>query len=251
MATVFVSYRREDAAGYAGRLCDRLQQSLGEQQVFMDVESIEAGQDFPGVIESRIADCSAVVAVIGPRWLDILHARAAGQDFVREEIACALRRGVCVIPVLAGGAAMPSEASLPAELAALSRREALPLHDDEFDSGVARLLHSLNALPGRVTLQGEWLAEMSTPGQGPYRVRLNLRTMAGKLLGTAVYPTGQAVIRNGTYTPATVSFSTVHVPQFASEPATIQFDGELVDGELHLVSVDDCGMASGVARKVS
>lgn len=251
LGSIFISYRREDAAGYAGRLCDRLRRLLGEDQVFMDVESIGAGQDFPREIESRIADCRVVLAVIGPRWLDTLRARAAGQDFVREEIACALRRGVGVIPLLVGGATMPAEASLPEEVAPLGRREALQLHDDQFDSGIERLLQSLNTLPGRAALNGEWVAEMSMPGQAAFQMRLSLRTLAGKLVGTVVYPTGQAVIRNGTYTFATVSFSTSHIPQFASEPATIQFDGEMVNGELHLVSVDDSGIASGVAHKLS
>ena len=251
MPSVFISYRREDAAGYAGRLCDRLNQSLGGDQVFMDVEDIGAGQDFPRVIEDRIAGCRTVLAVIGPRWLETLRARAAGQDFVREEIASALRRGVAVVPVLVGGAAMPPEASLPEEIATLSRREALQLHDDQFDSGVERLLQSLNALPGGVVWDGEWVAEMGKPGQPVYRIRFSLQTFAGKLIGTAVYPTGQAVIRNGAFTLSTVSFSTSHIPQFASEPAIIQFEGEMADGELRLVSVDDNGVASGVARKVS
>ena len=39
--SVFISYRRHDAA-YAGRLYDELVDRLGQAQVFMDVEAIEA-----------------------------------------------------------------------------------------------------------------------------------------------------------------------------------------------------------------
>jgi hypothetical protein len=217
----------------------------------MDVESIGAGQDFPQVIEKRITDCGALLAVIGPRWIDILRARAAGQDFVREEIACALRSGVQVIPLLVGGAIMPQAESLPDPIAGLSRREALQLHDDQFDSGVERLLQSLNTQGVPASWSGEWIAEMSRPSQTPYHVRLSLRIMAGKLLGTVLYPTGLAVVRDGVYTSTTISFSTTHIPQFASEPATIQFTGELANGTLQLVSVNDDGIASGVAHRVS
>jgi hypothetical protein len=91
---------------------------------------------------------------------------------------------------------------------------------------------------------------MKKPGRLAYQVRLRLLTIAGKLIGTVDYPTGHAVIRNGTYTSSTVSFSTVHVPQFASGPVTIQFDGQTVNGELQLASVDEDGVATGVAHKL-
>jgi hypothetical protein len=251
LISIFINYRREDAAGYAGRLCDCLKQSLGEDQVFMDVESIGAGQDFPQVIEKRITSCGTLLAIIGPHWIDTLRARAAGQDFVRDEIACALRSDVRVIPVLVGGAIMPLAENLPESIAGLSRREALQLHDDQFESGIERLLQSLNTKSGPTSWSGEWVAEMSKPSQAVYHVRLSLRIMAGKLIGTVLYPTGQAVIRDSTYTSTSMSFSTTHIPQFASEPATIQFTGELANGTLQLVSVDDNGMASGVAHRVS
>jgi hypothetical protein len=217
----------------------------------MDVESIGAGQDFPQVIEKRITNCGTLLAVIGPSWIDILLARAPDQDFVREEIACALRNGVRVIPVLVGGAIMPQAGRLPDPIADLGRREALQLHDDQFDGGVERLLQELNKEGAAPSWDGEWVAEMAKPSQPAYHVTLSLKTLAGKLIGAVSYPTGLAVIRDGAYTPMTISFSTSHIPQFASEPATIQFTGQLANGTLQLVSVDDNGVASGTAKKVS
>ena len=35
---IFISYRRDDSAGYAGRLYDRLTARFGGDRVFMDVE---------------------------------------------------------------------------------------------------------------------------------------------------------------------------------------------------------------------
>ena len=63
---VFLSYRREDSAGHAGRLADHLLDRFGAGAVFMDVESIEAGVDFTQAIERAISDSDAVLVVIGP-----------------------------------------------------------------------------------------------------------------------------------------------------------------------------------------
>lgn len=44
---IFISYRRQESAGYAGRLYDRLTSLFGEGQVFMDVDTIELGATSP------------------------------------------------------------------------------------------------------------------------------------------------------------------------------------------------------------
>src|SRR6185369_14890619 len=107
MSNVFISYRREDTAPYAGRLCDRLSTLFGRDNVFMDVQDIQPGQDFAQTIADTIAKCHVLVAVIGPRWLESLKQRAQREDFVEDEIAEALRRNMTVIPVLVNNAKMP------------------------------------------------------------------------------------------------------------------------------------------------
>jgi hypothetical protein len=145
VANVFISYRREDAAGHAGRLCDRLTARFGHARVFMDLQDIAPGQNFAQSIDDTIAASECVVVVIGPRWLEILQRRADGEDFVHHEIAAALRRAVTVIPVLVGGARMPSSGELPPELAALSYRNALEVRDERFDEDAARLVDAVAA----------------------------------------------------------------------------------------------------------
>ena len=67
------------------------------------------GQNFATSIEQTLAKCTHLLAVVGPRWLEILKTRAAaGEDLVRHEIAVGMKRGLTVIPVLVGGARMPS-----------------------------------------------------------------------------------------------------------------------------------------------
>jgi hypothetical protein len=44
MPGTFISYRREDAAGYAGRLRESLERRLGTARVFRDVDTLRPGQ---------------------------------------------------------------------------------------------------------------------------------------------------------------------------------------------------------------
>src|SRR5215470_7940466 len=126
-AKLFINYRREDTAPYAGRLYDRLIQHFGEDQVFMDVDQIEPGEDFVEVIDRRVGTCDVAIVAIGPRWLDATDESGKRrlddeEDFVRMEIVAALQRNVLVIPVLVDGARMPRKQDLPEPLAPLSRR---------------------------------------------------------------------------------------------------------------------------------
>lgn len=135
--SVFISYRRGDATGYAGRLYDRLRSRL-PHRTFMDVAEIAPGADFDATISNALASCKVLVAMIAPDW-------AAGRlnnpaDYVRREIAAALRRGIRVVPVLIHGAAVPSESELPEDLKPLAHRQALELGDASWDAGYEQLL---------------------------------------------------------------------------------------------------------------
>jgi len=144
---IFISYRREDSGGHAGRICDRLTARFGSARVFMDLQDIAPGEDFAQSIDDTVAGCNCVVAVIGPRWLEAMRARAqGGKDFVHHEIAAALRRNIAIIPVLVGGARMPAAGELPPSVSALSYRNALEVRDERFDDDVTRLGDSIRAL---------------------------------------------------------------------------------------------------------
>ena len=144
---IFISYRREDSGGHAGRLCDRLTARFGNARVFMDLQDIAPGQNFAQSIDEMIARCDCVIAVIGPRWVESIQRRAPGaEDFVQHEIAAALARGITVIPVLVGGARMPPAEHVPPALEALRYRNAFEVRDERFDDDVTRLSDAINAL---------------------------------------------------------------------------------------------------------
>jgi len=152
MSGIFISYRREDSAAYAGRLYDRLAAHFGADQVFMDVDDIPPGADFASHIDAKVGSCDAMVVVIGKDWLTARN--AAGQlrlsdpkDFVGLEVALALQRSVLVIPVLVGGARMPKAEELRADLRALARRNALSLSDQEFQRDTDNLVRAVEELP--------------------------------------------------------------------------------------------------------
>ena len=121
--SVFISYRRADTGGHAGRLYDRLSRWFDAGEVFFDVDAFDAGDVFPEHIERAIRAAKVVLVVIGPDWLAELNTRAAGRqiDYVRREVAAAIQRqtageGVLVLPVLMGGAGMPSREVLHSDL---------------------------------------------------------------------------------------------------------------------------------------
>ena len=151
MSSIFISYRREDAAAYAGRLCDQLNRLAGADRVFMDVEDITPGQKFATTIDNTMANCDIALIVIGPRWADILRERAQSPkpDYVAREIEAALARQITIVPVLVGGAVISCLDNLPGPLSTLSQYEVAELRDSSFSEDCERLAKSLKLQPGR------------------------------------------------------------------------------------------------------
>jgi len=149
-STVFISYRREDSAGHAGRLFDRLADRLGRDHVFRDVENIRPGEDFSDVIRRRIEASDVLFVLIGPRWLTVADADGRRRledagDPVRLEIEAGLERKMRVIPVLLPGARMPKAKDLPPTLAPLLRLNAYEVTETHFDQDVLKLLAETRA----------------------------------------------------------------------------------------------------------
>ena len=154
MAGIFINYRRDDAPGVAGRLFDYLALKYPRSGIFMDVDAMKPGIDFAEQLDSQVSQCRVVLAVIGPRWSDAKdqagHRRLdTDRDYVRIELASALKRAIPVIPVLVDGAAMPREESLSDDLKPLARRHALELRHTRFNSDADAIMHALEAVVPR------------------------------------------------------------------------------------------------------
>ena len=165
---IFINYRREDSAGFAGRLGDSLGAWFGPERVFRDVGGIDYGEDFEAKIDSKLEDSGAIVVVIGDRWTRVTNTDGTRRlddphDYVTREIAVALANGVTVVPVLIGEAAMPRPEDLPEALKDLARRNAITVSDERWSFDVERLAKVLAIdVPGSVAQRrldrAKWLA---------------------------------------------------------------------------------------------
>src|SRR6266699_929602 len=157
---IAISYRREDSTSIAGRLHDRLRAEFGNENVFMDFDSIPYGVDFRDHIAQTLEAAEVLVAVIGPGWLGQHVGESTRRiddpsDFVRLEIAGALQRGIPVIPVLVDDTPMPKPDMLPPDMQTFAFRNALVLdtgidfhhHADRLVAGIRQLLERVVPKP--------------------------------------------------------------------------------------------------------
>ena len=151
MRPIFISYRRDDTEGQAGRLFEDLREAFGAEAVFMDVATIEPGVDFRRAIEKHTAMCGALLALIGRNWLSAKGDNGQRRlddpnDYVRLETAAALRRDIPVIPVLVRDATMVRAEDLPDDLKELAFRNGVELTHARWESDVQVLIRALRPL---------------------------------------------------------------------------------------------------------
>jgi formylglycine-generating enzyme required for sulfatase activity len=152
---IFVSYRRDDVAGDARGIHDGLAAKFGASSVFMDVDNLFAGQRFDKELEQALATCDVLIAVIGPRWMELLAAKikSGERDYVREEIAAALQREIVVIPVRVGQegsmAPLPRGEDLPADIRDLVLHQRQDVAHERFRRDIADLVAAIEMVRSR------------------------------------------------------------------------------------------------------
>ena len=204
MSQIFISYRREDSAPYAGRLSDHLGQHFGQDNIFMDIDTLKPGVDFVEAIEKAVGSCQVLIALIGRQWLTITDSQGQQrlndpQDFVRLEIKTALDRNIRVIPALIGGATMPQSMDLPNGLKKLARRNAIEISDTRFREDVDRLINAMDEVLGvpRPTPRRLPKGLIAGIGVSVLAGRSSLRLLSSLYLKLEKY----AVLFLGPYTP--------------------------------------------------
>lgn len=144
---VFISYRRSDSSGYAGRISDELERHFGYKVAFHDIDSINAGEDFVISLQRALKSARVCIVLIGNTWLTEQHPNGMRRlddatDFVRREVETALASShMIVLPVLVEGAAMPDEAQLPAPLKRLARLQAMELSESRWNYDLEQLIN--------------------------------------------------------------------------------------------------------------
>ncbi|MDQ2946160.1 MAG: toll/interleukin-1 receptor domain-containing protein, partial [Acidobacteriota bacterium] len=195
-------------------MSDHLTPLFGANHVFMDVDDIRPGENFAQAIDKTIAACSAVLVVIGPRWMEILRKRSEDQqpDYVCREIETALARKTLVIPVLVGGAGIAQLTGLPSNLAELALHEAIELRDTTFIEDCARLANALGIpdspppqpsdraiapkklalwIAGSAALLAVVFALLAWAGVGPWSNHLKRTARVAQTVNTAQVQIGQ------------------------------------------------------------
>ena len=199
-ARIFISYRRRETAGHAGRLYDKLSEHFGADRVFMDL-TMEPGVDFADTIDEAVGECGALVALIGDEWLTVTDASGRRRiddpaDIHRMEIEAALDRGVLLIPALVQDAAMPTADDLPDPLDPLVRLQAVELSDGRWDYDVGRLISVLERALHETGGAGGWIQRAAARLRRlAFRYRGRTGFAAGVLatlavVGTALAATG-------------------------------------------------------------
>jgi uncharacterized RDD family membrane protein YckC/uncharacterized protein YdaU (DUF1376 family) len=159
MSGIFLSYRRHDSAGWAGRLYEHLVREWGPDRVFIDIDAIAPGDDFREAIARTMHTCDVVIVVIGPNWISARDQAGNRRlddesDTHRQEVAAALAAAdVRVIPVLVGGASMPTLSELPGPLQELRYRNAAIIEDRRFGSDARDLLDALREFAENLAAQ--------------------------------------------------------------------------------------------------
>ena len=151
---IFINYPRDDSIAIAGRLRDRLAEIFGPDNLFMDLDNIPVGINFDEYLKSQVAQCDAMLSVIGPNWLnakDETDQRRLDKtdDFVAIEISAALARDVLVIPVLVDGTRMPKASELPASLKPFALRNAIQVRNTNFGNDAEVLVAKICEALGR------------------------------------------------------------------------------------------------------
>jgi formylglycine-generating enzyme required for sulfatase activity len=161
---IFVNYRRDDARDMAARIRDRLAATFGDDNIFMDVDNLLAGQRFDRELEKALAETDVFLAVIGPRWHELLAERRASveRDYVHEEIAGALQRGIVVIPVLIERTPLPRTADLPEDIRDLVLHQKHTVTHERFGRDVEDLVQAIRfarkpAWPGAGGQTARWI----------------------------------------------------------------------------------------------
>ena len=168
MGGIFISYRREDSAGWTGRLAEHLKERFGEPSIFMDLDGITPGLDFTVALHEALASCDVLLAVIGPEWVTASDKTGNRRidnpdDWVRIEIATALTRNIRVIPVLVGGADVLTQDQLPDDLDPLAHRQAYELTDRRWHFDIEQLITTFPSSLHKPWFSGNTELWRSTP----------------------------------------------------------------------------------------
>lgn len=146
---LFISYRREDTGGDAGRLNDTVLQLLGSGSTFLDLNNIVPGKDFETELKRALGETKFLLALIGPKWETVTDSFRKRRlydenDYVRMELLAGMRNDVPIVPILLNRPSVPNATDLPDVLRPITKLQAFEIRRDRWMDDVSALLKRLD-----------------------------------------------------------------------------------------------------------
>lgn len=175
--SIFISYRRADSPGFVRALLSDMRNTFGSKQVFLDMEDIAAGSDFPNIIDEAVRNCELLLALIGPNWAELRDEFGQRRienlnDFVRLELGAALECKIPIIPVLLENTNMPKADELPDELKLLGTLQGITLTYDRWDDDIARLFAAIEKVTVEPQVARQYSAALAKLDRGHWQEAL-------------------------------------------------------------------------------
>src|SRR5574341_699662 len=132
---IFISYRRKTWP-FTHRLAERLRERL-EADVFVDIDSIDE-DNFQKSILRHLRASDMFVLVVSEQTFDPERIHQP-TDWVRREVAEALRLNLPIVLALVEGQAPPPPDQLPPEIKAITAKQGIEFYPVYFDAGIEKL----------------------------------------------------------------------------------------------------------------
>jgi hypothetical protein len=143
---VFISYRRKGGYDIAKLVYDRLR--LDGYSVSFDIDTLERG-NFGTELEQRVSDCKDFLLILSPnifdRFLETDPNYDPENDWVRREIACALKTNKNIVPLALEGFVFPK--TLPDDVKDIAQKNAVDIYPKYFEAAYAKVKSFLISKP--------------------------------------------------------------------------------------------------------
>ncbi|MBV6441248.1 MAG: hypothetical protein EPGJADBJ_02929 [Saprospiraceae bacterium] len=146
---IFISYRRQDTAGYAGRLYDNLVKTFGKEYVLFDEEVAGTAEELIDWVRRVVPDCAVFLALIGNSWARKPKGRMRlfdPDDIVRLEVELAIENQVPIIPLIVGGAQFPSSNEIPKSIQKLIKYKGYELSNSHWNSKLIDIVEAISSI---------------------------------------------------------------------------------------------------------
>ena len=144
---IFINYRRNDTKIFATIIYEKILKHINNSNVFLDIDTIEPGENFINSIIKTIDKCQLMLSLIGPNWIKQDEKYGTNiknpHDFVQLEIHEALKRNIKIIPILINDASMPKESDLPCELHSILKFSALSINEATLETDINSFIYQL------------------------------------------------------------------------------------------------------------